>query len=638
MSDSYSFSSSTSTPAPLSPEDKVVTDILNQVANMAMGYAQQMYSWGQQVFNEVTDVTNANIAAFTRAADTAMRGADESMGAFTNSFMPDYQGLRATAADYDSTGRQARDAGAAESGMMQGMDVAKANAERTLEGQGIDTSSGRYADLELANQTKGIAAAVGAGQQAIRADEATALGLKKQALDYGIQLPGIATNFLNQANQARIASQNSEIARANAGVNLKQLPNAYLGTAMGDKFPPSRQNTQGSSQSRSSRPDQNKNNQDQSGRDRGGGMGDLMDRVGPAGRTSNAGDSINPSIRNGVFGGGAGVKVIGTDGGSNWSNAEPWNQDTSGGFGQFGALGGQPYDPMAGNYGEFNTGIGTDWGGNQVNLSGFDPSQSFFGQQNQISNMGQFNGDWGTGQVGGDNSGYTGWDGQQQDPMYNYDPGGWDSENFGDYNNQALSGDYYGDQSGYGYEDPSQSAGYDYNYQQPSAYDSYSYDWQQPSDSYNYSGDSYNAYDPGYNSYDSGGGWGSYDSGGGGGGGDYGLDYSSGDWGDYARGGQVGRRPVGRPTTGGPVPRSASPSRGRQTDDIPARLNANEFVIPRDVAQYKGKEFFHKLIATSRKNLASQGKPHQTGPIGGQPSRGPAPSGPPRFRSRPMGR
>ena len=67
-----------------------------------------------------------------------------------------------------------------------------------------------------------------------------------------------------------------------------------------------------------------------------------------------------------------------------------------------------------------------------------------------------------------------------------------------------------------------------------------------------------------------------------------------------AQGGQAGRRP--EPTTGGFVSRSLSPSGGSKVDDVQARLNAGEFVIPKDVAHWKGKEFFYKLIAQARKN------------------------------------
>lgn len=67
----------------------------------------------------------------------------------------------------------------------------------------------------------------------------------------------------------------------------------------------------------------------------------------------------------------------------------------------------------------------------------------------------------------------------------------------------------------------------------------------------------------------------------------------------FAGGGQAGRR--AEPTQGGFVSRELSPSGGSTTDDVNARLNAGEFVIPKDVAQWKGKEFFYKMIAQARK-------------------------------------
>jgi hypothetical protein len=92
--------------------------------------------------------------------------------------------------------------------------------------------------------------------------------------------------------------------------------------------------------------------------------------------------------------------------------------------------------------------------------------------------------------------------------------------------------------------------------------------------------------------------------------------------GNYAAGGGVIPHSA---TTGGHVPQSASPSHGQQTDDIPARLNAEEFVVPRDVARWKGQEYFQKLIAQSRQALteAQQSGAHATpGPsVAGQQPR-----------------
>jgi hypothetical protein len=63
-------------------------------------------------------------------------------------------------------------------------------------------------------------------------------------------------------------------------------------------------------------------------------------------------------------------------------------------------------------------------------------------------------------------------------------------------------------------------------------------------------------------------------------------------------------------TPGGNVPAHASPSMGKAIDDVPANLTAGEFVVPKDVAAWKGEEFFQKLIQKSRTDSkGAQAKP-----------------------------
>ena len=40
-------------------------------------------------------------------------------------------------------------------------------------------------------------------------------------------------------------------------------------------------------------------------------------------------------------------------------------------------------------------------------------------------------------------------------------------------------------------------------------------------------------------------------------------------------------------------------------DDVPANLTAGEFIIPKDVVEWKGKEYFYKLMAQARKLRAT---------------------------------
>lgn len=66
-------------------------------------------------------------------------------------------------------------------------------------------------------------------------------------------------------------------------------------------------------------------------------------------------------------------------------------------------------------------------------------------------------------------------------------------------------------------------------------------------------------------------------------------------------------------TSGGFVSSQLSPSNGGQTDDVEANLNAGEFVIPKDVAAWKGQEFFYKLMAQTRRMRAEAGNKNGSG-------------------------
>ena len=74
-----------------------------------------------------------------------------------------------------------------------------------------------------------------------------------------------------------------------------------------------------------------------------------------------------------------------------------------------------------------------------------------------------------------------------------------------------------------------------------------------------------------------------------------------------ARGGAI--PDGGDATTGGFVSRHLSPSGGAITDDIPARLNADEFVMPKDVTRYYGHKQFQDMIVKARKAM---GDPNQS--------------------------
>lgn len=88
---------------------------------------------------------------------------------------------------------------------------------------------------------------------------------------------------------------------------------------------------------------------------------------------------------------------------------------------------------------------------------------------------------------------------------------------------------------------------------------------------------------------------------------------------------------------GGAVPAEMSPSGGAATDDVsavapggPAKLNAGEFVMPKDATQWYGEKFLQNLIMKARNEKAGAGaKPQQ------KPAAGPSPADP-AFQPRPQ--
>jgi hypothetical protein len=305
----------------------------------------------------------------------------------------------------------------------------------------------------------------------------------------------------------------------------------------------------------------------------------------------------------GAGGSGAGGSGAGPGGGpSSWSGMTP-NTDAQGGTDGGRATGGagsriQNVPP----YGQDDNAGGTDWGTGVASdpngYGGTDFSQ--WGGDN-IYQPDQF----GSSASLGD---------QQYDPISNTDGSNMFGDTSGDFSGATFGNDPVGTFTGSQGAQDTQFGNINYD---PSANQSTA-DWSLPPDD---SGGS-SAFDSGTSAIDYSGA-GGFDGGGGG-------DDSDGG-GGFAGGGSVGQ-----PTTGGPVPPSASPTGGARTDDVRANLNSGEFVVPKDVTRWKGEEFMHKLIADSRQKrmkmqamLGTGGKPMPPGDPRAQQR--------PTFNSRPMG-
>lgn len=496
-SSSSGSSSSVSTPVVVQTPENAFLLGLGQ-------YAQQMsealYNWGQTVFANTSNVTDANIDRFIDTAQQAGGLAANAIQRYTGVFQPLEDQLVKDANTYASPDRIATNMGAAESGVAQNMQAQRENYERTLQSQGLDPSSGRYASLERMARTQEGAASAAAGQAAQLNTEQVGRNLRTQAIQVGQQYPAAAVNELNSAQQGIAGAQNAVLANANTGAALLGPALAALQAGFGVKLPPVGQQSASRSaqqnQAHKETPDKN------------------QDRNQPgAGVDPNAG-RVPPGA------------------------APPRQQAERGPL--FPVLPKEPSDlPDMDPFGNFN-----DFKDIQPDYNQFAPTADQYGAFGDTPNYT----DQGAGSAG-DQSWYDDFYKQYATPDANAAP----TDNMDTY--------------GMGYVDP--------------AYDDM-----------------------------------------------YGGGYE--DSGDYAEGGEV--LPTGGDQTqGGFVDKSMSPSGGQVTDDVNAHLNAEEFVLPRDVTRWKGEEFFHKLIAQSRE---ARVKASQS--VGGKPSARPS-NGPPSFVSKSAG-
>lgn len=543
---SMSVNSSSSSSTPTYIETPQ-NSILDQISQYASSLAGQMYNWAQSTFAKTSQITDQAVGNFFNVSQQMQGLSNNLTGQYNNLFAPENAQLVAEANSYASPARMAVDMGQAGATAAQAGQAGLSNSEEALRSYGIDPSSGRYAALDKAAAVQNAANVAGAENTQRNADIATGQKLRSEAVQVGAQLPAAIANANNTAIQANTGASNATLANANTGRSLMALPNDYLGTAMGLKLPPTGQNSFSNGMGSSSSPG--------GSRGSGGGGGGAV-APGPGGPP---GGGQAWGMNNKAYGGPAAFGTNGV-GNNNYSFNSPIGGIDPGSFsGSSNYYNPDPNGAMASigqggtNADIFggNTGTGA-WNGSfgDTGAGGMGQTYDYGGQNNTFTgSQGAFDTQWGN---------------------MNYDPSANQASGWGD-TGSGTSDPFTADNSGY---DPNA------NWGDTSAYGSGSYNQG--------GGSSYDTTSPSSDFYAG--------------------DYTSGSSADMG----------GAYAAGGPIPAAASPSGGVQTDDIPAqspggqplRMNANEFVIPQDVALWKGQEFFQNLINDSRKKrLGAPAKP-----------------------------
>lgn len=587
--------------------------ILRGLSGYAESLARQMQSWADGVFSNTSRITDQAVGNFFNVSSRMLGLSNTLTDQYNNIFAPQNAQLAREANEYNSIARQRVNMGMAGATQRQAGDAALRSSEEALRSYGINPADGRYAALNKAAAVQNAANTAGAMNLERERTAQVGRDLRRDAIQVGATLPAAIANVTNTAIQANTGASNATLANANTGANLNRVANDYLRTAMDLKLPPTGQKSRSQSQGKGQSTGMSASPQSSGGGGGGGSRGSGGGGGGGGQRSYGGGSGQSWMPQHG--GGGSNMTLAGYRGGQGgsrvFSTPEWWRDSAS---------------QTASN--DYWNDYDTSWP-----LEGVDADQ--WTQQDD--------GSWYTAEDGGFASvsdhqatdAYNDYGGQYDNwgfDSYDFGQNGWDDTyggggDYDTYGNIDYGDSYYdGSWGNLGYDTSANQVdtGWENTYDTP-----VDTDWSGGNagwDSYGYGGgDSGSDWSSGGTSYDTT----SYDS-----------DFYAGDWsqsgdefsyddygGVFAKGGPVqGKRPMPqrRPMPspgGGRVPPRMSPSGGQRVDDIPAvtpngpaRLNADEFVIPKDVALWKGQEFFQNLIDQSRKKRMTAPAP------GGQPS------------------
>lgn len=585
-----------------------------QLSKLLSALGQNQYNWAMDQFNTGMGITNQNINQYMDLAGKGAGLAQNLLSRYKDVFEPLMDQFIQQAGSYASEGRQRFMAGQAESTVAQADQQARDEAERKLQGFGINPNSGRYQDLLMTSRIQDAAARAGAGTQASLNTADRGRQMLQQAATMGQNVPGMTVNALQSAYTGITGAENAILGMLNTGSNLTQSAAPFFNAASGAIKNPSQGSQAKNQQQSQGRSVSSQTNPSQNGGDKGQRQ-PQQQQQGSQGKQDSgqpgAGDrTIKPSSMQNPYYQQPGAGVIKANDGTGQDD----NGEGNAPYAAVGSPSDQPYfdqngvitpmgDPNLARdaNGEMQTPQNAGWDQREQvqnwapqNLPDFQPQGASTGNEFNVDKNAYSPGAWDPTSI------------NSPQPQNQSDP--WGGQNFAQ-NNNDQGNDVTGSvgQNDQQYQQPDQGYSDSFDTGQQGG------DYQQPSGG-GYQGGNQGGYTP-QQQQDASGGYQQQGSG-----------YSGGGY--YARGGKVrGRQQRGvLPTSGGGVPRSASPSGGRQTDDVAARLNAGEFVVPRDVVAHQGTKFFQNLIKRSRmartgmSGPPAQGKMKPSLPNMGQPS------------------
>jgi hypothetical protein len=213
--------------APKSPDYSALIARQLDQADRNFAYQEEQFAWAKQAYAENKEVTDQTTDAFLAQMDFNQRNAEADRARYESDFQPLEDALVSDAQSFASDDRRQQEIGSAKASVSQSFDAARQNAQRELEGYGINPSSTRHAALDIGVRTAEAAAKAAAGVNASRYVDAQGRALRDQAIALGRGLPGMSLASGGQALNAGGAAGQGALNTTASGANTMGTATQY---------------------------------------------------------------------------------------------------------------------------------------------------------------------------------------------------------------------------------------------------------------------------------------------------------------------------------------------------------------------------------------------------------------------------
>jgi len=213
-------------------------------AQMAMAednreFQQEQFDWAKKTYAKDRKVTDQVVTSFLDTAATTKANSEKDRARYEEIYQPLENKLASEALDYASQERKDLEVGRAQAAVGQQFAAARKNAERHLEGYGVNPSDVRYAGLDVGVRAQEAATKAAAGNQASQMVDATGRALRSEAINVGKGYPGQIAQSYGTSLNAGTGAVNTGLATTASGANTmgtgvqygQMAANNYTGAA-----------------------------------------------------------------------------------------------------------------------------------------------------------------------------------------------------------------------------------------------------------------------------------------------------------------------------------------------------------------------------------------------------------------------